>query len=75
LERYGAAVTVVESAPELRMGGQLVDVRGVAREVLVRGGVDAAVRAARTAAERMSFVAADGRRVGSLAADEARWKP
>ncbi|EEP74660.1 monooxygenase, FAD-binding [Micromonospora sp. ATCC 39149] len=48
LGRRGAEVTVVERAPELRPGGQAVDARGVAKEVIRRMGLDAAVRAART---------------------------
>ena len=48
LRRRGAEVTVVERAPELRPGGQAVDARGVAKEVIRRMGLDAAVRAART---------------------------
>ncbi|WP_174186974.1 FAD-dependent monooxygenase, partial [Nocardia barduliensis] len=48
LHRRGAYVTVVERAPALRPGGQAVDARGVAKEVIRRMGLDAAVRAART---------------------------
>ncbi|MEU9521717.1 FAD-dependent monooxygenase [Streptomyces sp. NPDC048224] len=48
LRRRGASVTVVERAPELRPGGQAVDARGVAKEVVRRMGLDAAVRAACT---------------------------
>lgn len=48
LQRYGARVTVVEQAPALRPGGQAVDARGVAREVIRRMGLDEAVRAACT---------------------------
>ncbi|MGW4246844.1 FAD-dependent monooxygenase [Nocardia sp. NPDC004722] len=48
LHRRGAEVTVVERAPGLRPGGQAVDARGVAREVIRRMGLDAAVRAAVT---------------------------
>ena len=48
LRRRGAEVTVVERAPELRAGGQAVDARGVAKEVIRRMGLDAAVREART---------------------------
>src|SRR3954451_7395938 len=48
LHRRGVEVTVVERAPELRPGGQAVDARGVAKEVIRRMGLDAAVRAART---------------------------
>src|SRR5438445_11979662 len=46
--RRGAEVTVVEQAARLRPGGQAVDARGVAKEVIRRMGLDAAVRAART---------------------------
>src|SRR3954468_15797064 len=48
LHRHGAEVTVVEQTPGLRPGGQAVDVRGVAKEVIRRMGLDAAVRAACT---------------------------
>src|SRR4026207_2046876 len=48
LHRRGAEVTVVERAPELRPGGQAVDARGVAKEVIRRMGLDATVRAACT---------------------------
>jgi hypothetical protein len=41
-------VTVVERAPELRPGGQAVDARGVAKEVIARMGLAAAVRTACT---------------------------
>jgi len=40
LRRRGAEVTVVERAPELRPGGQAVDARGVAKEVIRRMGLD-----------------------------------
>jgi 2-polyprenyl-6-methoxyphenol hydroxylase-like FAD-dependent oxidoreductase len=43
--RRGAEVTVVEQAPGLRPGGQAVDARGVAKEVIRRMGLDEAVRA------------------------------
>src|SRR3954452_18536341 len=48
LRRRGAEVTVVEQAPGLRPGGQAVDARGVAKEVISRMGLDTAVRAACT---------------------------
>jgi 2-polyprenyl-6-methoxyphenol hydroxylase-like FAD-dependent oxidoreductase len=44
LDRAGWSVTVVEIAPELRTGGQTVDLRGDSREVLERLGlIDAAL--------------------------------
>ena len=48
LTRWGAEVTIVEQAPALRPGGQAVDARGVAKEVIQRMGLDAKVRAACT---------------------------
>ena len=66
LARYGATVTVVEQAPALRDGGQLIDLRGkAAYEVLERSGFMAAVQAARTGADGLSLVGADGRRQAS----------
>ncbi|QKV72645.1 FAD-dependent monooxygenase [Amycolatopsis sp. Hca4] len=60
LRRRGAEVTVVERAPGLRPGGQAVDARGVAKEVIRRMGLDAAVRAARTETAGAYTVDADG---------------
>lgn len=66
LARYGAEVTVVETAPSLRTGGQLVDIRGTARDVLERAGLAETVRAARTAADGLSFVDTHGRRQATV---------
>jgi 2-polyprenyl-6-methoxyphenol hydroxylase-like FAD-dependent oxidoreductase len=60
LHRRGAVVTVVEQAPALRPGGQAVDARGVAREVIARMGIDRAVRAVGTDAAGGYTVDADG---------------
>lgn len=70
LRRRGAAVTVVERAPELRPGGQAVDARGVAREVIRRMGLDAAVRAARTDTAGAYTVDADGNVLETFRADD-----
>ncbi|MEU1666199.1 FAD-dependent monooxygenase [Streptomyces sparsogenes] len=70
LRRRGAAVTVVERAPELRSGGQAVDARGVAREVIGRMGLDPAVRAARTDTAGAHTVGADGQVLETFRADD-----
>ncbi|MEU5110785.1 FAD-dependent monooxygenase [Streptomyces longwoodensis] len=70
LRRRGAVVTVVERAPGLRPGGQAVDARGVAREVIVRMGLDAAVRAACTDTAGAHVVDADGRVLETFRADD-----
>jgi 2-polyprenyl-6-methoxyphenol hydroxylase-like FAD-dependent oxidoreductase len=60
LHRRGAEVTVVEQAPGLRPGGQAVDARGVAKEVIRRMGLDDAVRAVCTDTAGAYTVDADG---------------
>ncbi|MEU8356037.1 FAD-dependent monooxygenase [Nonomuraea sp. NPDC048882] len=70
LRRRGAEVTVVERAPELRPGGQAVDARGVAKEVIERMGLDAAVRAARTDTAGAYIVDADGNVLETHRADD-----
>lgn len=60
LRRWSAEVTVVERAPELRPGGQAVDARGVAKEVIKRMGLDAVVRGACTDTAGAHTVDADG---------------
>ena len=66
----GAEVTVVERAPELRPGGQAVDARGVAKEVIARMGLDAAVRAARTDTAGAYTVDVDGNVLETFRADD-----
>jgi 2-polyprenyl-6-methoxyphenol hydroxylase-like FAD-dependent oxidoreductase len=63
-------VTVVERAPELRPGGQAVDARGVAKEVIRRMGLDAAVRAACTATIGAHTVDVDGNVLETFSADD-----
>lgn len=70
LSRRGAEVTVVERAPELRPGGQAVDARGVAKEVIRRMGLDAAVRAARTETAGAHTVDAKGNVLETFSADD-----
>ncbi|WP_040698483.1 FAD-dependent monooxygenase [Nocardia vinacea] len=70
LRRRGAEVTVVERAPELRPGGQAVDARGVAKEVIRRMGLDAAVRAACTDTAGAHTVDVDGNVLETFRADD-----
>ncbi|PRY41253.1 2-polyprenyl-6-methoxyphenol hydroxylase-like FAD-dependent oxidoreductase [Umezawaea tangerina] len=70
LRRRGAEVTVVERAPELRPGGQAVDARGVAKDVIVRMGLDAAVRAACTDTAGAHTVDVDGNVLETFRADD-----
>ncbi|MGF6888688.1 2-polyprenyl-6-methoxyphenol hydroxylase-like FAD-dependent oxidoreductase [Nocardia sp. GAS34] len=68
--RRGAEVTVIERAPELRPGGQAVDARGVAKEVIRRMGLDAAVRGACTDTAGAYTVDADGNVLETFAAED-----
>ncbi|MEV7601084.1 FAD-dependent monooxygenase [Kitasatospora sp. NPDC089797] len=60
LDRYGFRVTVVERAPALRGGGQAVDIRGNALDVVDRMGLLAEVRARKTGLRGMSLLDGDG---------------
>jgi 2-polyprenyl-6-methoxyphenol hydroxylase-like FAD-dependent oxidoreductase len=70
LSRRGAEVTVVEQAPGLRPGGQAVDARGVAKEVIRRMGLEAAVRAVCTDTAGAYTVDSDGTVLETYPADE-----
>jgi 2-polyprenyl-6-methoxyphenol hydroxylase-like FAD-dependent oxidoreductase len=62
LSRYGFKVTVVERAPQLRPGGQALDVRGAAAvEVAERMGILATIRARSTKLVGMSMVDGTGK--------------
>ncbi|GAB2975811.1 FAD-dependent monooxygenase [Amycolatopsis acidiphila] len=69
LRRYGCTVTVVERAPAPREGGQAVDLRGVAREVIERMGLMPQVRACHTGVVGMSAVDRDNRRLWNWGSD------
>jgi len=70
LRRRGAEVTVVEQAPGLRPGGQAVDARGVARDVIGRMGLDAHVRAVCTNTGGAYTVDADGNVLETFRAED-----
>jgi 2-polyprenyl-6-methoxyphenol hydroxylase-like FAD-dependent oxidoreductase len=63
LRRHGFAPTVVERAPGPRPGGQAVDIRGVALEVVERMGLLEQASRARTRMRGMSILAPDGHEV------------
>jgi 2-polyprenyl-6-methoxyphenol hydroxylase-like FAD-dependent oxidoreductase len=69
LRGHGCTPTVVEQAPAPRPGGQAVDLRGAAREVVDRMGILEQVRQAHTGTRGMAFVDAANRRLASMPAD------
>ncbi|MGW8887949.1 FAD-dependent monooxygenase [Streptomyces sp. NPDC055749] len=66
LARHGFRPTVVERAPDLRTGGNGVDVRDQAVEVVERMGLMPRVRAAATDVHGMKFVDTDDRAVARI---------
>ncbi|PUA78994.1 FAD-dependent monooxygenase [Nocardioides currus] len=69
LDRIGHDVTVLERAPEPREGGQNIDVRGLARDVLERMDLLDAVRDAGTGEVGLRFVDDDGGTVAEFPTD------
>ncbi|MFJ4159383.1 FAD-dependent monooxygenase [Microbacterium testaceum] len=69
LRTIGWEVTVVERASSFRGGGQNVDVRGVAREVLDRMDLTDAIRAKNTTETGTVIVDADDRVIAELPSD------
>jgi 2-polyprenyl-6-methoxyphenol hydroxylase-like FAD-dependent oxidoreductase len=69
LHQFGFRATIVERSPAPRPGGQAVDIRGIAKEVVRRMGLDAAVRAACTDTDGMSVVTRNNRRVATMRSD------
>ncbi|WP_181777338.1 FAD-dependent monooxygenase [Amycolatopsis pittospori] len=70
LNRHGFDVTVVERAPSLRPGGQAVDLRGTAKEVARRMGLDERIRAACTDSKGETLVDRNNRTKATLRADD-----
>ncbi|QNE18777.1 FAD-binding monooxygenase [Kribbella qitaiheensis] len=66
LHRYGFRPTVVEVAPTPRPGGQTVDIRGIAREVVTRMGLMPAIKDRLMHELGMEYVNASGRRSAAL---------
>jgi 2-polyprenyl-6-methoxyphenol hydroxylase-like FAD-dependent oxidoreductase len=69
LQRAGWNVTVLERSGSFRDGGQNIDVRGVAREVLDRMGLTGEVRARNTTEQGTVFVDGDDQPVGEFPVD------
>ncbi len=56
LSNYGFEVIVIEKAPELRLGGQNIDVKGPAKEIAQMMGIEEKIRAANTTEIGTRFV-------------------
>ena len=69
LRRYGFEATIVERAPALRPGGQAVDIRGAAREVVERMSLLADVRQAGLVERGFAIVNQHGKHIASMPVD------
>ncbi|MGW7533579.1 FAD-dependent monooxygenase [Amycolatopsis sp. NPDC054798] len=69
LHRHGMTPTVLERAPELRLGGQTVDLRGAGRTVVERMGLEPAARDRATREEGLRFVDRHNRVRASFGSD------
>jgi 2-polyprenyl-6-methoxyphenol hydroxylase-like FAD-dependent oxidoreductase len=69
LHQYGFTVTVAELAPAPRPGGQAVDLRGTAREVVERMGIMPQVRRDSVDERGLALVNKAGRRIASMPAE------
>jgi len=70
LARSGWRVEVLERAPAFRDGGQNVDIRGAAHEVVERMGLTERVRERTTTEEGTSFIDERGRVIGEFPVEE-----
>ncbi len=69
LRRYGVHPTLVERAPAPRSGGQAIDLRGRAREVVEHMGLMESIRQAHTGAQGMYIVDSAGKRLVRMGSD------
>ncbi|MEZ2373330.1 FAD-dependent monooxygenase [Arthrobacter sp. RCC_34] len=65
LHRYGWETTIIERAPELRTGGQNIDIRGAGQTIACRMGIEHTIRDATTGEVGTRFVDAHGHTVAA----------
>ncbi|MET1005465.1 MAG: FAD-dependent monooxygenase [Propionibacteriaceae bacterium] len=75
LARTGWDVEVVERFDEFRAGGQNVDVRGTAHDVIAKMGITDQVRAHNTTEEGTSYIGGRGQVLGGISADQEQDGP
>jgi 2-polyprenyl-6-methoxyphenol hydroxylase-like FAD-dependent oxidoreductase len=69
LRQHGFTPTLVERAPALRPGGQAIDIRGTAREVVERMGIMDTIRAHHTGTHGVAWLKEDGQRAATMGDD------
>jgi len=71
LKQYRFEVTVLERASELRLGGQNIDVKGAAWEIVKKMGLEQKIREANTTEVGIRFVNTRNKTVAEFAKDDA----
>lgn len=71
LHQYGFQVVVVERAPELRLGGQNIDVNGPGRKVVRLMGIEEEILAANTGEQGLQFIGLHGEAAATFPKDKA----
>jgi 2-polyprenyl-6-methoxyphenol hydroxylase-like FAD-dependent oxidoreductase len=66
LNRYGFKVTVAERAPELRLGGQNIDVKGPAREIARKMGIEEFIREKNTTESGLRWINGENKTVAEF---------
>jgi 2-polyprenyl-6-methoxyphenol hydroxylase-like FAD-dependent oxidoreductase len=70
LRQHGFQPTLVERAPALRSGGQAIDIRGTAREVVERMGIMDTIRAHHTGTHGIAMLKQDGTTAARMGGDD-----
>jgi 2-polyprenyl-6-methoxyphenol hydroxylase-like FAD-dependent oxidoreductase len=71
LHKYGYDVTLVERSPELRLGGQNIDIKGPALEVIKKMGLETLIRQANTTEIGIRYVNVKNEVVGEFPKDNS----
>ncbi|HEY4454387.1 MAG TPA: FAD-dependent monooxygenase [Pseudonocardiaceae bacterium] len=70
LRRHGFSPTVVERYPALRPGGQAIDIRGAARDVVEKMGLMPVLRAHHTGTHGIAYYNTKGKQVAAMGGDD-----
>lgn len=70
LRRHGFTPTVVERHPAVRPGGQAIDIRGAARDVVEKMDLMPVLRAHHTGTHGIAYYNAKGKRVAAMGGDD-----
>ena len=71
LNRYGFEVIVAERAPELRLGGQNIDVKGPAQEIARKMGIEEIIREKNTTEAGMRWVNSQNKTLAEFSKDSS----